>query len=214
MPRARPGCGRSPKSSHATTPTITTWRLPRTVARPAPTASMAWCQNSRSPGEEDAGDRGQPAGPPGQAARSGGARRGRRARAAAARTARDRRSRSTARPPRTGRRRPENAMQIAPASAASRGRRAIQSSGAMPSEVPSRRGGRRAAQPCTSPRRYSGPEIHHHRGSAGGSAWVGRPTKRSPSSSYWLGSGSDGASSIGSLPDWVLGKAMTSRMLV
>ena len=46
------------------------------------------------------------------------------------------------------------------------------------------------------------------------SAWAARPTKRSPSSSYCSGSGGDGASSIGSVPDWVLGKAMTSRMLV
>src|SRR5512143_2571424 len=42
----------------------------------------------------------------------------------------------------------------------------------------------------------------------------GRPTKRSPSSANWLSSGTDGASSIRSLPDWVLGKAITSRMLV
>ena len=41
--------GRSPSSSHAKNPTMITWRLPRTVARPAPTASMAWCQNIRSP---------------------------------------------------------------------------------------------------------------------------------------------------------------------
>ena len=41
--------GRSPSSSHAKNPTMMTWRLPRTVARPAPTASMAWCQNIRSP---------------------------------------------------------------------------------------------------------------------------------------------------------------------
>jgi hypothetical protein len=44
--------GRSPKTRNATTPTTRTWRLPRTVARPAPTASMAWCQNSRSPAKK------------------------------------------------------------------------------------------------------------------------------------------------------------------
>ena len=43
---------------------------------------------------------------------------------------------------------------------------------------------------------------------------AGTPTKRRPSSSYWPGSGIDGASSIGSVPDWVLGNAMTSRMFV
>ena len=42
----------------------------------------------------------------------------------------------------------------------------------------------------------------------------GTPTKRRPSSSYWPGSGIDGASSIGSLPDCVLGNAITSRMFV
>jgi len=41
--------GRSPSNSHAKKPTMMTWRLPRTVASPAPTASMAWCQNIRSP---------------------------------------------------------------------------------------------------------------------------------------------------------------------
>jgi hypothetical protein len=44
--------GRSPKSSHAATPTRTTWRLPRTVASPAPTASIAWCQKRRSPAKK------------------------------------------------------------------------------------------------------------------------------------------------------------------
>ena len=46
------------------------------------------------------------------------------------------------------------------------------------------------------------------------SALGGTPTNRSPSSSNCSVSGGEGASSIGSLPDWVLGKAMTSRMLV
>ena len=41
--------GRSPRRSHAKKPTMMTWRLPRTVASPAPTASIAWCQNMRSP---------------------------------------------------------------------------------------------------------------------------------------------------------------------
>ncbi len=41
--------GRSPRSSQAKKPTMMTCRLPSTVARPAPTASMAWCQNIRSP---------------------------------------------------------------------------------------------------------------------------------------------------------------------
>ena len=40
--------GRSPRNSHASSPTSTTWMLPSTVARPAPTASIEWCQNVRS----------------------------------------------------------------------------------------------------------------------------------------------------------------------
>ena len=42
----------------------------------------------------------------------------------------------------------------------------------------------------------------------------GRRRTAGPSSSYCVGSGADGASSIGSDPDWVLGNAMTSRMFV
>ena len=44
--------GRSPKTSHATTPTTRTCRLPSTVASPAPTYSIAWCQNVRSPAKK------------------------------------------------------------------------------------------------------------------------------------------------------------------
>ena len=40
--------GRSPRAAQASTPTNTTWALPSTVARPAPTASIEWCQNVRS----------------------------------------------------------------------------------------------------------------------------------------------------------------------
>jgi hypothetical protein len=40
--------GRSPRAAHASTPTSTTWTLPSTVASPAPTASIEWCQNVRS----------------------------------------------------------------------------------------------------------------------------------------------------------------------
>ncbi len=83
-------------------------------------------------------------------------------------------------------------MHVAPSSAASRGRAARTARGApsSPLSVPAR--GRFAG-------RRSG---------------AGTPTKRRPSSSYWPGSGVDGASSIGSVPDWVFGKAMTSRMFV
>ena len=49
--------GRSPNASHATTPTIRTWRLPRTVASPAPTYSIAWCQNRRSPAKKTPANR-------------------------------------------------------------------------------------------------------------------------------------------------------------
>ncbi len=40
--------GRSPYSAQAAIPTTTTWRLPRTVASPAPTASIEWAQKVRS----------------------------------------------------------------------------------------------------------------------------------------------------------------------
>ena len=40
--------GRSPSTTHATSPTKATCRLPSTVARPAPTSSIAWCQKMRS----------------------------------------------------------------------------------------------------------------------------------------------------------------------
>ena len=40
--------GRSPSATQASSPTSTTWMLPRTVASPAPTASIEWCQNVRS----------------------------------------------------------------------------------------------------------------------------------------------------------------------
>ncbi len=40
--------GRSPRATQASRPTSTTWALAITVARPAPTASIEWCQNVRS----------------------------------------------------------------------------------------------------------------------------------------------------------------------
>ena len=40
--------GRSPSAAHAIRPTSTTWMFPSTVASPAPTASIEWCQNVRS----------------------------------------------------------------------------------------------------------------------------------------------------------------------
>src|SRR3954451_24547373 len=40
--------GRSPSSAHATYATTTTCRLPSTVASPAPTSAIAWCQKIRS----------------------------------------------------------------------------------------------------------------------------------------------------------------------
>jgi hypothetical protein len=39
-------------TAQATSPTTRTWRLPRTVASPAPTNSIAWCQNVRSPAKK------------------------------------------------------------------------------------------------------------------------------------------------------------------
>ena len=42
----RPGA--SPSAAHAANGTITTWRLPSTVASPAPTSAIAWCQKTRS----------------------------------------------------------------------------------------------------------------------------------------------------------------------
>jgi hypothetical protein len=40
--------GFSLRSAQAASGTITTWTLPSTVARPAPTAAIAWCQKTRS----------------------------------------------------------------------------------------------------------------------------------------------------------------------
>ncbi|HEY7561649.1 MAG TPA: hypothetical protein VH650_05695 [Gaiellaceae bacterium] len=40
--------GRSLRSAQAASGTNTTWTLPRTVASPAPTAAIAWCQKTRS----------------------------------------------------------------------------------------------------------------------------------------------------------------------
>ena len=55
MPRrARPGC--SPRKSHAAIGTNTTCVLPRTVASPAPTSWMAWCQSTRSTAKKIARD--------------------------------------------------------------------------------------------------------------------------------------------------------------
>ena len=51
--------GRSPSASHAMKPTTRTWRLPRTVARPTPTAAMAMVPEHQVAHEEDPGDRGQ-----------------------------------------------------------------------------------------------------------------------------------------------------------
>ncbi|HSE81578.1 MAG TPA: hypothetical protein VLA87_07760 [Gaiellaceae bacterium] len=46
-PSVRPA-GFSPRSAQAASGTITTCTLPSTVARPAPTAAIAWCQKMRS----------------------------------------------------------------------------------------------------------------------------------------------------------------------
>ena len=96
--------GRSPNASHATTPTIRTWRLPRTVASPAPTYSIAWCQNRRSPAKKTPANSAirtvRPGSPPKRAMLEVGHER----RGAAARTAPGTPSRSTARPPPSGRR--------------------------------------------------------------------------------------------------------------
>ena len=42
----RPGASLS--TNQAANGTITTWRLPSTVASPAPTSAIAWCQKTRS----------------------------------------------------------------------------------------------------------------------------------------------------------------------
>ena len=46
--RGRGAPGFSFRTAHAMSGTNATWRLPRTVARPAPTSSIAWCQQTRS----------------------------------------------------------------------------------------------------------------------------------------------------------------------
>ena len=139
-------------------------------------------------GEEDPGDRRQPDRAAAAAGRSVAAPRARRGRAAAARRRPGRTSRSRARPPRTGRRRPRTRC---------RSRRAA------PRVVAAARTSRAARVRSSSPR-----------SSSLRSCPACTPTKRRPSSSYCPGSGIDGASSIGSVPDWVFGKAMTSRMFV
>ena len=48
--------GRSPSATQASSPTSTTWMLPRTVASPAPTASIEWCQKREVGGEHHARD--------------------------------------------------------------------------------------------------------------------------------------------------------------
>ena len=40
--------GFSFRNAQAASATTTTWTFPSTVARPAPTAAIAWCQNTRS----------------------------------------------------------------------------------------------------------------------------------------------------------------------
>ena len=47
--------GRSPSATQASRPTRTTWALAITVARPAPTASIEWCQKREIGREEHAG---------------------------------------------------------------------------------------------------------------------------------------------------------------
>ena len=96
---------------------------------------------------------------------------------------------------------PEKAIASAPSTAASRGRATTAASG-----VTIRGPGAGAWRP-TGIRGLRAPVTR-------GQRFSGIPTKRSPSSWYWSSSGAEGASSIRSEPDWVLGKAMTSRMFV
>ena len=157
--------GRSPSSEPRDDPTTMTCRLPRTVASPAPTALDGVVPEHQVAGEEDAGDRGQPRSPDAAAARSAAARRTRRAPAAGARTARGRHVPVEGETSAYGRRRPRtrctsrrSARPAGAAARSARGRRARRVS------VPARRAqARRSAVRC-----------------------AGTPTKRRPSSSYWL----------------------------
>ena len=121
----QPAPARSPSSAQATKGTTTTCRLPSTVASPAPTSSIAWCQQDQVRGEEDArpatASRRSRARPRGRAA---GPRARRAARAAGARRSSGRSPPWTAPCRRASTRIDEKAIVSAPATAAAAGRSA------------------------------------------------------------------------------------------
>ena len=99
----RGSAARAPRSStaHAANGTITTWRLPSTVASPAPTSAIAWCQKMRSAAKNRPGDQREPPLPAARAARSGA-----RSRQASSASTGHRVARSGRSPPSRGGRRP------------------------------------------------------------------------------------------------------------
>ena len=195
--------GRSPRSSHATNPTMMTCRLPRTVARPAPTASMAWCQNIRSPVKKTPGDA-----PPAGSTRAGS---GPYRRRSAERDEDEQRQPEDRPVDRPGRGRHRGVQVEDPRERDAH--RAEQRRDARSLREPVERAGLRA-QADGSPVRHAARDRRSTVAIVIRRPCPAAPRTASPSSSYWPGSGIDGASSIGSVPDCVFGKAMTSRMLV
>ena len=116
--------GRSRRTSHAISGTKATWRLPSTVARPAPTSSIAWCQQTRSTAKKTPATAARPAVARSGAARSAGPRRGPGGRGPGRRRRSGRPRRSTARPRRAGRGPREKAIVSAPPPARAGARRA------------------------------------------------------------------------------------------
>ena len=164
--------GRSPRSSHATMPTTMTWRLPSTVASPRPDGLDRVVPEHQVAGEEEAGDRRQPD--------------GRRRQAAVAPLLGERDEREQRQPEqraedRAGRRRH---LRVAVEDAGERdARRAEQ--GRQPRPLARTSRARRAAGSAGRSLRRSAGSLRRH--APRHARFSGRPTKRRPSSSYWLG---------------------------
>ena len=188
--------GRSPKTSHATSATTMTWRFPSTVARPAPTASTAWCHDSRSAAKNTPAIDREPHGAGRQRAVAPvlpPADEGEDREPVQAAEDRGRRWRDLRVPVEDAREGDEHRA---------RERGQPRPAGDRPRGSPVAPGRRRPRSDQRSDRRL---------------ARLGRrrrfvPTKRRPSSASCSGSGADGASSMRSVPDCVFGNAMTSRM--
>ena len=178
---------------------MTTWRLPITVASPAPIVVDDVVERQEVGGEEEAGERREPDRARGPSGRSAAARARPRGAGAAARTGSGTRRRSTATRRTSGRRSPRTRCAKAPSSAALRGKRASRSSGpASLSRGPAVAGA--AALDWA----HGGPS----RASRGRRRTAGRARRTGPARAATAPRAS------GRVPDWVFGKAMTSRMFV